>query len=135
MVSLQKNITWERFFLKNHTQNEVDKLVPNTFLRVQSWAYLWINSLNIYTVYLYCMSSWRRLSKYIETKLQTTFLYFLQSFFQKKKRPEASISASFCAWFLKKNFRLLYSIDWPNFIDWLFLLRQILSNICVVIVC
>ena len=36
------------FFLKNHTRNIVEKLVLNRFLKYQNWAYIWINSLNIY---------------------------------------------------------------------------------------
>ena len=42
-----------RFFLKNHTQNVVEQLVPKIFLEIQNWACLWINSLKLYTVYLY----------------------------------------------------------------------------------
>ena len=82
----------------------VEKLVPNPFLKNENWAYLWTNSLNFYTVYLYCMPNWR-LSKYIETNLQTTCFYFLQSFFRKQKeRSGTSLPASFCAWFWKKSF-------------------------------
>ena len=32
-------------------------------------------------------------------------------------------------------FLMLYSIDWPNFIGWLFLLLKILVNLCIAIVC
>ena len=39
----------EIFFLKSHTQNVVEKLVPDTFLKIQNEAYLWINSLKFYT--------------------------------------------------------------------------------------
>ena len=62
-------------YTQNHTQNVLEKLVPNLFLKRQNWTYLWINNLNFYTVYLYCMPSWG-LSKHIETKLQTTCFYF-----------------------------------------------------------
>ena len=34
-----------------------------------------------------------------------------------------------------KMFFLLYSINWPNFIVWLSLHREILGNLCIVIVC
>ena len=46
-----QNITRETFFLKNHTQNVVEKLVPDHFLKNQNWAYLWINSLKFWVVY------------------------------------------------------------------------------------
>ena len=67
---------WETFFLKNHTQNVVEKLFPDPFLKNQNWAYLWINSLKFYTVCFYCMPSWG-LSKYIETKLKATCFYLI----------------------------------------------------------
>ena len=37
--------------------------------------------------------------------------------------------------FSTKMFLLLYSINWPNFIAWLSLLLEILSNMCIAIVC
>ena len=43
------------FFLKNHTQNVVEKLFPESFLKNQNWVYLWIDSLKFYTVCFYCM--------------------------------------------------------------------------------
>ena len=67
-------ITWETFFLKNHTRNVVKRLVPDLFLKNQNWAYLWINILKFYIVCFHCIPSWG-LSKYIETKLQTACFY------------------------------------------------------------
>ena len=52
----------------------VEKLFPDTFQKTQNWAYLWIRSLKVYKVCLYCMLSWK-LSKYIETKLYTACFY------------------------------------------------------------
>ena len=37
--------------------------------------------------------------------------------------------------FSRKFFLMLYFINWPNFIAWLRLLREILVNICIVTVC
>ena len=45
------------------------------FSKNQNLVYLWINSLKFYT-FFYCMPSWG-LSKYIETKLQTTCFYLM----------------------------------------------------------
>ena len=36
--------------------------------------------------------------------------------------------------FLRKVFLMLYSITWPNFIMWLYLLPEILGIMCIVIV-
>ena len=37
--------------------------------------------------------------------------------------------------FLIKMFLMLHSIDWPNFVAWLPLFPEILSNMCIAIVC
>ena len=34
-------------FLKKHTQNVLEKLVPNFSLKNQNWAYLWTNSFSV----------------------------------------------------------------------------------------
>ena len=43
--------------------------------------------------------------------------------------------ANFVNDFLAKMFLMLYSINWPNFIDWLPLLFEILGNMYITIVC
>ena len=101
-----KNITWETFLLKNHTQNGVEKLFPDPFLKNQNWVYLWINILKFYTVCFYFMPTWRLL-KYVETKLQTTFFYLIHSLLKNKKRSGTTFSSSFSAWFLKTNISLV----------------------------
>ena len=35
VTNMSVNITWETFFLKNHTQNVMEKLFPDTFLKNQ----------------------------------------------------------------------------------------------------
>ena len=54
----------------------VENSIPVPFLKSQNWAYLLTSSLKFHTVCFYCMSSWG-LSKYIETKLQTTCFHFI----------------------------------------------------------
>ena len=121
--------------MKNHTQNVVEKLIPDLFLKNQNWAYLWINSLNFYTVCFYWMESWG-LSKYIETKLQTICFHFILSFIKKQKgRLELVSLLYFPHNFWKKIFLSLYSINWPNFIFWLLLLCEILGNMLIANVC
>ena len=48
-------------FLKiNHTQNLVETLVPDPFLKKnQNWEYLWINNLKCYKLCFYCTSKLR----------------------------------------------------------------------------
>ena len=80
------------------------------------------------------MPSWGLL-KYIETKLQSPSFYLYKAFLKNKKRSGISLPASFSAWFLKKLFLLLYSINWPNFVFWWSLLCEIFGNMCIVIGC
>ena len=71
-------LTWETFYEKSNTECG-GGTIPRPVSKISSWAYLWINSLKFYAVWLYCMPSWE-LSKYIETKLHTTCFYPIQSF-------------------------------------------------------
>ena len=54
-------------FREKFTRNEAEKLFPDPSLKNQNWVYLWIISLKVHTVCLYCIPSWG-LSKYIDTK-------------------------------------------------------------------
>ena len=58
---------------------------------------------------------------------------FYNAFLKNKKGT--TLPAPFSEWFLHKIFLLLYSINWPNFIVWLSLIWEILSNMCIVIIC
>ena len=56
---IEHNIAWDiSFFLKNNTQNAVEILLPDPFLRSQNWPYLWINSVRFYKACFYCMTNW-----------------------------------------------------------------------------
>ena len=115
---------------KNHTQNMVEKLFPNSYLKNLNGGYLWINNLTFYTVSFYFMLSCG-LSKYI-LKLSCRPLAFTscKAFFKKQKRGLELVSLPHCLHvFLRKIFILLYSITWPNFIVWLPFLRKILGNV------
>ena len=69
--SVNRMLHEKHFFLRNYTQNVMEKLVPDPFLENKNWAY---------TVCFYCMPS-RGLSKYMETKMQGTCFYLILSFF------------------------------------------------------
>ena len=130
-----KECNMKNIFLEKSTQNMMEKLVVDPFLKNWNGAFLWINSLRFYTVCFYFMPSWGLL-KYIETKLQTIFFYLILSFLKKIKKGLGLVSLPhFPHNFWRKNFLLLYSINWPSFIVWLPLLLEILLNRCIAIVC
>ena len=120
---------WGRFFLKSNTQNVAQKLVPDPFLKNQSWAYLWIDILKFYTVCFCFMASWGLL-KNIECKLQSTSFHLILSF-KIKAGLELVILPHFFHNFWRKIYLFLCSINWPNFIAWLPLLCEILCNMCI----
>ena len=63
-------------FLKNNTENAVEKLFPDPFLKNQIWVYFWIYWLTFFTICFYDILIWG-LPKYSELKLQTMFCYLI----------------------------------------------------------
>ena len=122
-ISISKGIQAIKFgqLIKYNLKNiflVVEKLFPDPFLKNQNWAYFWINSLKFYPVYFYCMPRWG-LSKYIETKRQTTCFYLIQ-----KRGLELVSLLDFLHNFWRKIFLLL-----PNSAVWLPIRREILGNV------
>ena len=113
----------------------MEKLVPDPILKNEHWAFLWINSLNFFTVCFYCVVSWELL-KYIDTMLQSNCFHLILRFFYKIKRSlELCTLPHFLHNFWRKIFLSLSSVNRPNFIVWLSLLCEILGNMCIGIVC
>ena len=83
------------FFKKSHTQNAIEILFPDRFLKNQNGAYLWINTLKFHTACFYGVSS-REISEHIETKLQTTAFTSCMAFL-KNNTSGTSLPASFSA--------------------------------------
>ena len=106
-------------FLEIHTQNVLEKLFPDPFLKNQNWASVWIKSLKFYTVCFYYITSWGP-SKFIETKLlQATCFDFIEIFFKKQRGQVLVCLPQFLHDFWRKIFLFLYPNTWPNFIVWL----------------
>ena len=123
-------ITWEPFFFKNHSQNVVEKLFPDPFLKNQNWTYLWINNLKLDKVFFIIC----QLGAILIRNCKQLALISYKAFLKKRKRSGTSLPASSSAWFLKKNIFLVSPINWWDFIVWLPLIREIFGNICIVIV-
>ena len=76
------------------------------------------------------------LPKYINIRFWLFAFILYKALLKSKKRSRNSLPAPFFAWFLKKNIsHVIYSINWTNVISWLPLLLEILSNMCIVIIC
>ena len=63
-------------FLEKSYTNCVGETRPRPFLKKnQNRTYFWITSLKFYSVFIVCKS--RGLPKFIETKVLTTYVYFI----------------------------------------------------------
>ena len=122
-TNINTNTRYVCYIRHNQLSGNKWKLIPDPFLKNENWGYLWINS-----IIFYCIRSWG-LSKYTETKLQTTCLYLKLSF--SKKGLELVFLLCFLNNFWRKIFFFIYFINWPSFIVWFSLLREILANVSV----
>ena len=120
-------------FLKNYTQNAVEKLFPEPLLKNQNWAYLWIVWSFIQFVLLH--SKLRTIKIYWNWAAYHLSLPHILHFWKTKRRLKLVSLPHFFYDFWRKIFLLSYSIIWPNFIAWLPLIHETLSNICIAIVC
>ena len=84
--------------------------------------------LKYYRICFWCMFK-LRLPKFSKTKVLTNCFYLIKDLFKKQKRLEL-ISLPHCLHDFWKIFLRLCFINWPNFIDWLPLLLQILGKRC-----
>ena len=109
-------MTWEIFFLKNHTQNMGKKIVPDPYLNNLGWtgSTIW----NFYGFFysisksFYCSSKSKN-----NLKLRCWLLAFIshKAFSKNKKRSETSLPASFCACFFLKKKTLLFQKNISHF--------------------
>ena len=70
-------------------------------------------------------------------KLRYQSLAFIsnKAFVKPRRRSWTNIFASFSAWFWRKIFLTLYSINWPNIIGWLLLYFEMSHEVFMVILC
>ena len=105
---------WETVFFKNHTQNVVEKLFPDLFLKNKSW--LISGSIDIQFVFIVCqVGDYRNILKLTCRPLAFTLH---KAFLKNKSRSGTRLPPSFSEW---KIFLLLNSIAVPNFIVWFLL--------------
>ena len=113
-------------FLENHFKNVWEKLFPDSFLKNQNQAYLWINSLKLYTVFfIVCQVQ----------DYQNILKLSCRPLFKKTKIGPELVSLPYLSMIFEENYLSRNILLPPDFIVWLPLLHEILGNICIVIVC
>ena len=91
------------FFLKNHTYNVVEKLVPDHFSKISKLQVEHISRFTIWSFiqFVYCMYKWKTIK--IQLKLRCKPSPTVKIFQNKKRRFGTSLLASYSASYLKKN--------------------------------
>ena len=128
MALAKKNL----FFSENRTQNVLEKLAPEPFLKDPNWVYHWKQSERLYSLFILYIQIEDHQNIVKLRCLASAFISY-KVFTKIKMRPGTSLPSSFSAWFLKKNIYMLYSINWPYFVVWLSLLLEIFGNMCILI--
>ena len=114
-------------FLEKSCKECDGETTPRPFPKKQNWVYLWINSLEFYSLFFitYQLEDYWNIMK-LSCRPLVRNLY---KAFLKKKIGLEKVSLLHFLHFWRKIFFLLYSITWPNFIVWLPLIGKILCNI------
>ena len=100
------------FFKKKKVKSSGQHLILNTFSWTSTWTYNKSKFITIQTV---------------DAKICSILI--------SHKMSGTGLSNTFFVWFTRKILFMLYSINCPNFIVWLNLPCQILSNMCISVVC
>ena len=79
----------------------MEKLVADTFIKRQNWAYLWINSPKLQFVLLYIQG--KDYQHTLKLRCWPLRFNFYKGFLNKEKRSGIILHASFSSQFLKKN--------------------------------
>ena len=114
-------------FFTSHAKNEIGRIVPDLFVFLKKLGTL---------VLIYLCIPWHRhhknklsnISGCWSREIYAQFWFFI-------KRSGTSFLPYFRYDFPRKVIRMLYSINWPNFIVWLFSLLEILGHMCIAIIC
>ena len=110
--------------MKNHTRNVVEKLFPDSFLKIKTWAYLWINSPKFYTICFYCMQSYHLLLPHIKFFKKPHFFRKIFLLLCSTNRSNLLLGCHYLLLphikffkkphFFRKMFLLLCSTNWSN---------------------
>ena len=81
----------------------IQKLFADPFLKNQNSAYLWINILKFYIYFVFTVCQVEHYRQWLKLSCRPLAFTSYQAFLKSKERSGTSFSASFSAWFLKKN--------------------------------
>ena len=101
--------------MKNRTQNMVEKLFPDSFLKNQNWALSLDQYSKSFTRFIYIVFQVEDNQKWLKLNCWPLAFISYKTFLKNKKRHGTSLLASFSAWFLKKNiviFHYLTIFQW-----------------------
>ena len=127
-------MTWEIFFLKNHTQNVVEKLVPDPFakMKIEIISEGLVSNIIKFVLFYIQVEFYQNILKLRFRPLA----FILYKAFDRRKRDLDLISLPhFLHNFWRKIFSTIYFINCLNLIAWLSLLLEILGSMCNVIIC
>ena len=116
-------------FFETYTQQVLEKLLPDLFLKTQNWAYPLSSSLKYYTVCFYRMPR-SRLLKYIEFKVLTRCFNLAWVLFKKTKR---GLKLVYLPQILHSLWGKIFNL--PIHTACLSLFAEILDNICTLLNC
>ena len=121
-------------FLKNHTQNRMEKLAPDPFLKkIKLSISLDQKSKVSYSLFLLYAKP-KAIKIYWNYAADYLHLPHIKLFQKTNRGLELGSLPCFLHNFWSIIFLLIYSINWPSVIVWLSSLCEILGNMCIVIV-
>ena len=126
------------FTLKTLFVLKIFKVLSSLFSQIEKTTWLEIYGITtLLTKKLQCTYCQIKFTQLIEYIMSNTFIEksYTKCNGETIPRPFLVSLPHFMRYFRSKIFFLLYSINWPNFIVWLPLTREILGNMCIVIIC
>ena len=115
----------------NHTQNVVEKLILDSFIKNKIG---YISGLTVWNVRMFLFQV-KINQNILKLSCWPRAFTFYKTFLKNKKKSGTSLPTCYPAWFLKKIFLTLHFVNCPNLIPWLLLLPEILDNMCIVTNC
>ena len=123
------------FFLKNHTQNVVERLVPDSFIKKSKLSISMDQQSQMLQSFFFLYVQVEVYQNILEVRYWLLTFTLYKAFLKNKKKLELVSLPHFNHDFWKEVFITLYFTNWPNFIAWLPSFLEILGNRCIIIIC